>query len=547
MNLNGKLRIGGGEMVKSRFLSSLNEKEREELIKKLLDRQDHKCFICEEYLSPDIHEVDIDHIIPLSQGGRDEENNLAITHRSCNRTKLDSNLEIARVFAKFRKIEKSCIEKKGELPDLSDILNTFGGSKFPFKFQIVDSKIRYSFPQIGDNTVYESYIYVDPLSKFKSFFIELPIEYLFHDPKGINPRKLSRNVIKLIKEFYQKRPQLQVGLARLDTSEKQPKIYIFDGQHKAAAQILLGTRKLLLRVFVNPDIEILTLTNERAGTVLRQIAFNKSVQRQLGSTILAWKIEKYQKDKGLAQDDYSFSERDLMIHFKGEGREIKKFILDYIRWNIINHQDNKLKNYINFGGREKEKPISYSSIEKTFYRLFIFNDVLDIRPFFNEKRENEINNIVKLMNIIAEEILQENYNFNIGIYKIEERIRKIREGKSTEHIPDSHIKAYRLVKEEILYNWLKYVRAIIQTHFLSQGKQVDENKLMQEQFDDVLWENIRKFIRNLANLPIWVDRDRTYLFSKRDYGYWDRIFKTGESPDGIRVLSKGINFLEMIK
>ena len=151
------------------------------------------------------------------------------------------------------------------------------------------------------------------------------------------------------------------------------------------------------------------------------------------------------------------------------------------------------------------------------------------------------------MNLITEEILQNNYDFNKGIFKIEERIRKINEGRSNENIPDSHIKAYRLVKEEIIYNWLKYVRAIIQSHFLLQGKQIDENKLMQEQFSETLWENIRKFIRNLANLPIWIDREKTYLFSKRDYGYWDDIFRTGTSPDGIKVLNKGINFLEMIK
>ena len=83
-----------------------------------------------------------------------------------------------------------------------------------------------------------------------------------------------------------------------------------------------------------------------------------------------------------------------------------------------------------------------------------------------------------------------------------------------------------------MYNWLKYVRAIIQSHFLSQGKQIDQNKLMQESFDEILWQNIRKFIRSLSSLPIWVDRDKTYLFSKRDYRYWEIIFNTGVS--GIR-------------
>ena len=353
-------------------------------------------------------------------------------------------------------------------------------------------------------------------------------------------------MLKLIKEFYNKRPQLHSGLARLTTNEKENKLFIFDGQHKAAAQILLGSKRILLRVFIDPNIELLATTNERAGTVLRQVAFDKSVQRQLGSTILSWKIERLQKDKALSSDDYSFSEADLVAHFRGEGREIKKFIIDFIRRKIIEDQENKLIDYINFGGREKEKPLSYSNIEKTFYSLFISGDLLDIRPFFNEQRENEISQIVKLMNIIKEEIFK-GFDFNIGSFKIEERIRKVQEGKSNETIPEAHLKAYRLAKEEILFNWLKMVKQVIQMYFSNLGKIVDETKLFQEKFDDRLWNNIGNLLKNLYDLPIWADRDRTHIFSKKEYGYWQEIFRNGKSSDNIQVLSEGINIVEMIK
>lgn len=535
-------------MVRSKFLSAMSEEERKKLIEKLHKKQNGKCFICEERIDPSIRDIDLDNIIPLNAGGKDVENNIALTNSTCNRKKQDSNLEVARLIHHFERIRENSINKEGKSPDLSDMLSYYDGSKYEFRFNIDGNKIKYSFSEIEDEKIYESVIYTDHVSKVKSFIAEIPIEYIFHDEKGLNPRKLTNNVIKLIKEFYQKRPQLHIGLSRINyNNENKAKIFIFDGQHKAAAQMLLGNRKLLLRIFLNPELELLAITNERAGTVLRQLAFDKSVQRQLGSTILSWKIERFQLDKGLSPDDYSFSEKDLISHFRGGVREVKKFILDFVRRKVIEDPENELVDYINFGGREKEKPLSYSSIEKTFYSLFILNDALDIRPFFNNRRENEIKQLVKLMNIIVEELLKDKYDFNIGVFKMEERVRKIKEGKSNETIPDDHLRAYRLMKEEILYNWLKIMKQIIQMYFTIQGKIVEEQTLFQESFDEQLWNNVRNFLRNLYDLPIWSDRDRTHIFSKKEYAYWHEIFKTGKSPDGIIVLNEGLNVAEMIK
>lgn len=529
----------------SKYLNSLNEVQRKDLEQKLHAKQNNKCFICDDPIEFGLHQIDVDHIIPLNLGGKDIENNFALTHASCNREKQDTNLEVARTIHVFKKIEKQTIDNEKVLPDLSNVLNKYGGSKYDFKFKIDGNRIRYSFPELGDNNVYESLIYHDKISGLKSFFIEMPLEYLFHDELGLNPRKLSDNVIKLVKEFYNKRPQLHIGVGRINTTENS-KLFIFDGQHKAAAQILLGSRKLLLRTFIDPEVELLALTNERAGTVLRQIAFDKSVQRQMGSTMLSWKIERLQKDKGLLSDDYSFSELELVSHFRGEGREVKKFVLDFIRRKIIEDPESKLVDYVNFGGREKEKPLSYSTIEKTFYSLFISGDLLDVRPFFNEQRENEISQIVKLMSMIQEEILS-GYDFNIGVFKIEETIRKIKEGKSNAVIPDAHLKAVRLTKEEILFNWLKMVRQVIEMYFSNMGRVIDKEKLFQEKFDDRLWNNVRNLLKNLYDLAIWADRDRTHLFSKKESGYWQEIFRTGKAPDNTQVLNEGINIVEMIK
>ena len=80
------------------------------------------------------------------------------------------------------------------------------------------------------------------------------------------------------------------------------------------------------------------------------------------------------------------------------------------------------------------------------------------------------------------------------------------------------------------------------------GSLVDENKILQEEFDDVLWNHIRNFLKNLKNLPLWVDREKTHVFSaKLPYDYWSEVFRTGAAKDGSRLLSEGINLMSMIK
>jgi hypothetical protein len=44
-------------------------------------------------------------------------------------------------------------------------------------------------------------------------------------------------------------------------------------------------RALPVRVFIDPDPDTLITTNTNAGTTLKQVAFDKSVQRHLGSTL----------------------------------------------------------------------------------------------------------------------------------------------------------------------------------------------------------------------------------------------------------------------
>ena len=534
----------------SQYLNGLSAEHRTELEKQLHSSQKGNCFICGRPIDLVLHAnaIDIDHVEPLKIGGKDDPKNFALTHSSCNRSKQASDLRVARVLAQFGQIrDAAAAQNRG--PNLNDVLERFGGAKYKLNMRLEDSTVKYSLPETGSNEVHTLPLYRDDLSGLHYFFAKLPIAYLFHDDK-INPRSVGGSVSSLVEEFFKKRPQLHIPLAW--TSNKNGaagRIQVFDGQHKATAQVLLGVRELPVRIFVNPDLDLLLTTNTNAGTTLRQVAFDKSVQRHLGSALFQDRIDRYRKDLGLAAGDESFSEKDLVNHFKGEWREMQRYVLDAVRDSITHHPENKLREFIDFGGRGKERPFSYSAIEKTFYSFFIYGDLLtgplNHRADEGENpRELEEGQILRLMNLIADNLYIGRFDQQIGTARVENKIQK------GDDIPEQHLTAYRMAREEILYGWLRFVDQIVQNYFITTGKAFQKEKLFQYKFPEPLWENIENFLVNLRKLPLWVNRDlsATVFGGKQNYEYWQTIFETGKTPSKqVVIASGGINLIKMIQ
>lgn len=299
----------------SLYLNKLTPDERHVLIQKLLGAQGGNCFICEKTVDLKLHadSLDIDHVKPLTVGGRDGEENFALTHASCNRSKQASDLRVARVLARFERIRATCAEQDRGA-NLADVLAEYGGAKHELSFEAAGHQMRLTFAATGDPGITSIPLYTDPLSKLDYFFAELPIEYLHHDDR-INPRNIGGSLARLVDEFHRGRPQLHAALAWVDRREGPALVKVFDGQHKATAQVLLGVRALPIRVFVDPDPDLLLTTNTNAGTALRQVAFDKSVQRRLGKSLFNDRLERYRKEKNLPEEDESMSEKDLVNFF----------------------------------------------------------------------------------------------------------------------------------------------------------------------------------------------------------------------------------------
>jgi hypothetical protein len=226
----------------SEYLASLKSEDRIALERRLHERQSGKCFICDEVIDLVLHQdqLEVDHVIPLAEQGADDEQNFALTHASCNRSKGASDLRIARRMAEFEKLQEQVIDRGERGANLGHVLTKYGGAKAVIRLKKADGRVAFTLSAVGDESIQSVPLYQDPLSGMWYFFSMFPLEYIHHDDR-INPRSIGTNIRALIEEFLRKRPQLHVGLAWwAPEGDGTGKIKMFDGQHKAAAQILIG-------------------------------------------------------------------------------------------------------------------------------------------------------------------------------------------------------------------------------------------------------------------------------------------------------------------
>src|SRR3990172_6173322 len=162
-------------MAQSRYLSGLDPDQRAQLEQKLLARQTGRCFICDEPIDLVLHkgQLDVDHIDPLIENGLDAENNFALTHASCNRSKGAANLEIARRLAEFERLQSHAQEAGKRGANLGDVLARHGGAKALLRLRREGGHVEISVPEAGDNTIRKIPIYQDKQSGMDSFFAAL--------------------------------------------------------------------------------------------------------------------------------------------------------------------------------------------------------------------------------------------------------------------------------------------------------------------------------------------------------------------------------------
>lgn len=323
-------------------LDNLSEKERSEIIHILFKRQNGVCYICGRQIDLKLDKVDIDHIIAISPpfNGVDEEQNWGLVHRAENESKSNKSLELTRHIFNYRKLRDEYVDKVGDFT-VGDALERLI-PKRPSIFVNLDSETA-AISYIGqDETSRKEHFTLLNDNGVISFTGMIPLSWVYHD-KSINPRSIA-DLEPMIEEFYNKRPQLQPSLAHIEINDnnKSPKIMLFDGQHKAAAQLFNGKEKLFTRVFVNTNVLLLTDTNFRAHTVLAQIHFPGIVQDKVGRDLFKQEFDEY-----LAKTEPLSGSEEQLISSLEDSSEYRAHLKRYLKYEcLFNPSKNKILSYV---------------------------------------------------------------------------------------------------------------------------------------------------------------------------------------------------------
>jgi hypothetical protein len=257
---------------------------------------------------------------------------------------------------------------------------------------------------------------------------------------------------------------------------------LFDGQHKAAAQIWCGRKEVECKIYINPNEVALKEANVAAHTTLRQMSLYTSIAIRRLSDIFGDYWEEFEKLGGQKSEE-------LFVHFlEGKGKKkveaigmIKAAIYDA----ILQSPENRFAKYVSKETRATDMPITVFTLQRSILANFVVSPPLkEDLEIVDVWRDNERKNVIKLMNILAEETLDGRWN-----------------PKSND---SHHRKAERIYRAGCVRAWSKMFRDLIAA-ILSLWDEDKKERMFFEDIPDTKWNDIRAKIRRFFSHKIWED------------------------------------------
>jgi len=486
-------------------ISNFPADKREATWRELVAKSGGVCQLCEDPIDVESGDVIIEH---KDNKGETEISNLYIAHRSCNSLKQDLPYSEAKLMIKFKKF----CESKGYNISFDDILDKYVGeaSRKPVKIILENNKATLVFS--NENRV-EANLLVDPATQTKYFFTEVPVEYIHNDAE-VQPRRIDWRHTWAMAIDFQKHPVHEPSSCRIELGSNQVgKLLQFDGQHKTTAQILLGRESVPTKIYFDPDIPMVK-------DLIIAIQ-NRIKKMSLAPAIHLEKMSSVHLDK--LQASGAASERDFVeLYLLRDRPNTKKEIFSSIYKNILSDSNNRFTKYIQPEGiRGGKYPLSMNLTLNHILKFLVCQELQTVQigsP--HDYRVNECENIVFILNIIADELLEEGkWLLNI---------------QSQEPSTD-YMKAKRFFRSGAVRYWDDVLRSAISNR-LTLLEKIDQSRLLLRPLIDHQRDLIRDVVVRLANHPIWTDNEGTIdsKLNENNKETSETLFSKGSS-EGYRI------------
>lgn len=432
------------------------------------------CYICLDPLANyENDEIEFDHIYNYADGYPQDLSNFAPVRASDNPLKKNCHRQKGRTspyeYREELRIEKALQDVTGlkdlcprAIPSVYEIAEDkksiiFNGDMLPLYNQKVGG---------GDNFY---------------FFHEVETKYIENDDQ-IQLRPLEPKILPLIFNLKQA-VQLLPSLGRLDATTKTVKI--FDGQHKAVAQIIGNNRKKIpCIVFLHPDVDELRIVIYQAHTDFVQQRYKKSHIDAKLADIYGQKIEAYRRQVGDPSARYSEA-----VILKGEGRtSIREFLLASIIAEI-KEKRSFIQNYAaEDRTAQKQRPVLWQSIERAVKTFCHLEPVDRFSDDLANYRADEVENFCFILDQIE--------NFSL-------------KGKWQPDNPDSvhHQLARTFYYRTAFNNWIGILEEALRFALeQKRGAKVYNALCYREEFSAETKGRFIQIIRKLFEHPLWVQQ-----------------------------------------
>jgi len=445
----------------------LSEAEKQEI----LNKYGRYCFVDGHPIDED-GEIEFHHIIPFSEGGSTDIGNMAPVCKEHHRRIGTLSLSEFRDKITLERL----LSKKVEIYLDDVIIEKVGRENYAKKLvcSVNNGNIRLYFHEKGWVTVPT---YKCPVTGVIYFYATIPIEYIRND-KELQPRFLVPSKVWDLYQHFRKYTQLAPCICRL----KDKTILLFDGQHKAAAQILRGQKEIECKVYIDPDERLIKEANIAAHTRLRQMSLYTSITiRRLGDLARDY-WEEWEKIPGEKSED------SFVAFLIGKGKrksEAINMLRSAIYDAILQDSELKLTQYLSKATRARDKPLSVYTLQRSLLSDFIAPPPLKIDlEKSDELREIERRNIVRFLNILTEETI---------------------EGRWSPKANDAeHQKVERFYRTGCIRAWSRLLKDVLAA-LLRVIDERERKKLFMRKLTEDDFGIIRSRIRRLFSHKIWQD------------------------------------------
>jgi hypothetical protein len=193
---------------------------------------------------------DINNIVPVCSNHNRAKGDM-------NRSEYIDKLDMSKEFSRFESINQQL--------KLNDVLHFKYGNEFGYpiehNFEVNSWNviIKYFIDKTRKNLPLEEthQIFQCPVTKMYYFYALVPAKNILNDGKEcaeleLQPRPLIFEHLWDLYRHLRISTQLQPSICRIDMNDG-PNIFVFDGQHKAAARIWAGFGKIETKIYIEPD------------------------------------------------------------------------------------------------------------------------------------------------------------------------------------------------------------------------------------------------------------------------------------------------------